>query len=529
MGDKRVHKELFVNVSSTNVEIALQENGTLVEFHRETTKNEFAVGNIYLARVKKILPGLNASFIDIGHPKDAFLHYLDLGAKIKTINKFVKNRLLNNPNYQSLETVTFEGETSKSGSIKDILAVNQLILVQIIKESISTKGPRISGEISLAGRFLVLIPFSDQVMISQKIKNDTEKTRLKEIIRKTKPKNVGIIIRTIAENRKDEEIIADLQNLLERWNKTVVNISGIKFPKKVASELNRLSSFIRDLLNDSFDAIHINDQETYDDVYAFMKIIAPERINIIKFYNKKGSLFEYYGIDKQIRTGFGKIVAIKNGIYLIIEHTEALHVIDVNSGHRMDAYKSQEENVLTVNLEAATEIARQLRLRDIGGIIVIDFIDMHTSENQKILFERLKDEMKRDRACHSILPPNKFGLVQITRERVRPSADIEIRDKCPSCQGSGKVRPAPLFIDEIEAKIQFLVEKQQEQKLTLITHPFVYAYLTKGFFNWRKKWHRKYRCSLKINSDPSYSFLEYRFFNDTLGEINMWTYIQDKQ
>lgn len=528
MGDKSVHKELFVNVSSSYVEIALQENGSLVEFHREITNNEFAVGNIYLARVKKILPGLNAAFIDIGHSKDAFLHYLDLGPKIKTINKFVKHRLQNNPNYQSLESISYESEISKNGSIKDILSVNQLILVQIIKESISTKGPRISGEISLAGRFLVLIPFSDQLMISQKIRNDSEKSRLKEIIRKHKPKNVGFIIRTIAENRKEDELINDLQNLLERWNQTIININGIKFPKKVASELNRLSSFIRDLLNDSFDAIHINDQDTFEDVLSFMKIIAPERMNIIKYFNKKSSLFEYYGIDKQIRTGFGKIVAIKNGIYLIIEHTEALHVIDVNSGHRMDALKTQEENILNVNLEAATEIARQLRLRDIGGIIVVDFIDMHTSENQKILYERLKEEMKKDRACHSILPPNKFGLVQITRERVRPSADVEVKDKCPSCQGSGKVRPAPLFIDEIEANLQFLVEKQHEKKLTLVTHPFVNAYLTKGFFNWKRKWQYKYHCKLSINSDMSYHFLEYRFYNDTLGEINMWTYIQDK-
>lgn len=529
MVNKKTYKELFVNTTSTSVEIALQENKILVEFHREFTGNEFTVGNIYIARVKKILPGLNAAFVDIGHQKNAFLHYLDLGVKIKTINNFVKNRLQNNPNYQSIESIKEEKEITKTGNIKDILTVNQLILTQIIKEPMSTKGPRVSGEISLAGRFLVFIPFSNQILVSQKIKNELERNRLKKIAKKYKPNNVGIIIRTIAENRSEKDIYADFQNLLERWTQIVQNINGIKFPKKIASELNRISSFIRDLLNDSFDFIHINNLDTFKEVRAFMKVIAPERINIVKLYQKTTPLFEYYGIDKQIRTGFGKIVAIKNGIYLVIEHTEALNVIDVNSGHRMSAFKTQEENILNVNLEAATEIARQLRLRDIGGIIIVDFIDMRMAENQKTLYNRLKEEMKKDRACHTILPPNKFGLVHITRERVRPSTDIEVKDKCPSCQGTGKVKVSSLFyINEIEAYIQFLVEKQQEKKLTLIAHPFIYAYLTKGFFNWRRKWQWKYHCRLNIYSDSSYNYLEYRFFNDSIGEINMWTYIQDK-
>ncbi|NLK56538.1 MAG: Rne/Rng family ribonuclease [Bacteroidales bacterium] len=529
MIDKETHKELFVNTTNANVEIALQEDGKLVEFHREFSGNEFTVGNIYVGRVKKILHGLNAAFIDIGHQKDAFLHYLDLGVKVKTINKFVKNRLQNNPDYLSIESIKEEEHIAKKGNIKDVLTVNQLILVQIIKEPISTKGPRVSGDIALAGRFLVFIPFSNQLSVSQKIKNEAERDRLKKIITKYHPKNVGIIIRTIAENKNEEDIYADFQNLSERWNQIIQNINGIKFPKKVASELNRIGSFIRDLLNDTFDAIHINDVDTFKEVREFMKVIAPERIDIIKLYQKSTPLFEHYGIDKQIRTGFGKIVAIKSGIYLVIEHTEALNVIDVNSGHRINAFKSQEENILAVNLEAATEIARQLRLRDIGGIIIIDFIDMRSSENQKILHKRLKEEMKKDRACHTILPPNKFGLVHITRERVRPSADIEPKDKCPTCQGSGKIKTSHLFyIDEIEAYIEFLVEKQQEKKLTLITHPFIHAYLTKGFFNWKRKWQRKYHCKLTICSDETYSYLEYRFFNDTLGEINIWTYIQDK-
>lgn len=528
MGIKDYRKDLFVNIGQSEIEIALQEEGSLVEFHRETISNEFAVGDIYLARVKKILPGLNAAFVDVGHEKDAFLHYLDLGPRVKTISKFVKNRLQNNSKFKNLDTLNYENEISKNGNIKEILSINQIVLVQIMKESISTKGPRVTGEISLAGRFIVLIPFSDQIMISQKIKNERERIRLKEIIRKFKPKNIGVIIRTIAENQREEELKVDLQNVLERWDQTIVNISGIKFPKKVASELNRITSLIRDLFNDTFDSIYINDEESYNEIRSFIKLIAPERLKIVKLHKKKTPLFEYFGVDKQIRSGFGKIVAIKNGIYLVIEHTEALHVIDVNSGHRMDALKTQEENVLSVNLEAAVEIARQLRLRDIGGIIVIDFIDMHITENQRILYNKLKDEMKKDRACHTILPPNKFGLVQITRQRVRSSTDLEVKEKCPSCQGSGRVKAPVSLLDNIENNLQFLVEKQKEKKLTLITHPFVYAYLTKGFFNMKRKWMLKYRCKLKINYCNSYAFLEYRFFNDTFGEINMYSYMKNK-
>ncbi|MBP7101634.1 MAG: Rne/Rng family ribonuclease [Bacteroidales bacterium] len=528
MQEKETHKKLFVNISDSNIEIALLEDSNLVEFTREIVNNEFTVGDIYVGRVKKILPGLNAAFIDIGHPKDAFLHYLDLGVKINTINKFVKNRLQNHPKYNNLDALSFENEISKNGNIKDVLTVNQLVLVQIIKESISTKGPRVSGEISLAGRFFVLIPFSNQIMVSQKIKDDKEKNRLKEIIKKYKPRNIGVIIRTVSENQGEEELRVDMENLMDRWNKAVLNINGIKFPKKVVSEYNRITSMLRDLLNDSFEAIYINDSYSYNEIRSFIQVIAPERVDIVKLHQKNIPLFEYYGIDKQIRSGFGKIVAIKSGIYLVIEHTEALHVIDVNSGHRMDAGKTQEENVLHVNMEAAIEIARQLRLRDIGGIIVIDFIDMHTSENQKILYNTLKEEMKKDRACHTILPPNKFGLVQLTRQRVRPSTDIEVKEKCPSCQGTGKIKPPLLFIDEIESNLQFLVEKQQEKELNLIVHPFLYAYLTKGFFNIKRKWKKKYKCHLTINYDASYNFLEYRFFNDTLGEINMWTYVYNK-
>lgn len=527
MQEKENHKKLFVNVTNSKIEIALLEEGNLLEFTREVANNDFAVGDIYIGRVKKILPGLNAAFVDIGHDKDAFLHYLDLGARINTLTKFVKNRLQNNPKYNNLDSLNFETDISKNGNIKDVLAVNQLILVQIVKESISTKGPRVSGEISLAGRFLVLIPFANQVMISQKIKIEQERYRLKDIIRKYKPKNLGVIIRTVSENQGEEELRVDMENLMDRWNKAVLNINGIKFPKKIASEFNRITSMLRDLLNDSFDAIYTNDLYSYNEIRSFIQVIAAERVDIVKLYQKRTPLFEHFGIDKQIRSGFGKIVAIKSGIYLVIEHTEALHVIDVNSGHRMDALKTQEENILHVNMEAAIEIARQLRLRDIGGIIVIDFIDMHTAENQKILYNKLKDEMKKDRACHTILPPNKFGLVQLTRQRVRPSTDIEVKEKCPSCQGTGKVKPLMLFIDEIENNIQFLVEKQQEKKITLITHPFVHAYLTKGLFDIRHKWQLKYRCRLKISSDISYNFLEYRFFNETLGEINMWTYMQN--
>ncbi len=529
MNDKVDKRELYVNVGEKTVETALVENDLLVELHKEKTDNNFSVGDIYLGRVRRIIPGLNAAFIDIGHEKDAFLHLLDLGAQVKTYSKYVLEKLQGNKFDIFHQDYPLEPVITKNDSIKDVLSFNQLVMVQIVKEAISTKGPRLSCEISYAGRFLVLVPFANQVMISQKIKNHKERSRLLGLVSSIKPKNVGIIIRTVAENQGKEELLNDLKDLLGKWRSTLNNISGTRFPKKLCSEMNRTSSLLRDMLNDSFTAIYTNSRQQYEEICSYVRQISPEQLGIVKFHNRPTPLFEQYGIDKQIKSGFGKIVAIKNGIYLIIEQTEAMYVIDVNSGHKMDAQKPQEENILKVNSEAAVEIARQLRLRDIGGIIIIDFIDMHTQENRKLLYQRMCDAMKADRASHTILPVNRFGLIQITRQRVRPETNTDLLEKCPSCHGSGKVKPAALVLDEAQHNLEFLLRNYPKDTLTLLVHPFIEAYLTKGFPSRHLQWMWQFKRYFKIKGEPSHQFLEYKFMNNHLGIIDLWNQQEESE
>lgn len=516
-----INRELIINSEASEVEIALLEDKNLVELHQDKSNPNHMVGDVYLGRVKKIMPGLNAAFIDVGYEKDAFLHYLDLGPNIQTINKFIKRCINESPNKIITEPVHYEEEIQKNGKISEVLTTGQSILVQVAKEPISTKGPRVSAEISFAGRYLVLVPFADKVSISQKIKSSEERTRLKRLIQSIKPQNYGVIIRTVAENKKVAELDNDLKQLVTKWENAINRLHTAVPPLKVVSEIDRTSAILRDLLNESFNAIHVNDDNLADEIRDFLGNIAPDKVEIVKNYKGKLPIFENFGVDKQIKNSFGKVVTIKSGIYLIIEHTEALHVIDVNSGHRNNSSNTQETNALEVNIEAAKEIARQLRLRDMGGIIVIDFIDLHLGQNRRELYQKMKDLMSLDRAKHTILPPSKFGLVQITRQRVRPEMSIEVLEKCPSCDGTGEIKPNSLIIDEIDNNISYLLRDQNEKKLTLNVNPILYAYLTKGIFSIRWKWYRKYRSWIKIRSINSYQFLEYRFFNQNDDEIKI--------
>jgi ribonuclease G len=514
-----VEKELYIDTHDNEVKIALLEDKVLVELHGEKKTDSHHVGDIFIGRIRKIVPGLNAAFVDIGAEKDAFLHYLDVGANIRTFNKYIKDCMLGNIKDPSLANVELCEIAPKDGAIKDVFTVNQLVLVQIAKEAMSTKGPRVTGEIALAGRYVILTPFNDKVMVSKKITSSTERNRLRRSVYSIKPPNMGIIVRTVAKGQDINALRADMRALLEKWKEMVKIIGEHKFPQKVISELDKVSALLRDVLNDTFDAIYVN-EAYYPEIHSYIQLIAPERADIVKLYKGKETLFEHYGIDRQIRGSFGKNVSIKGGIYIIIEHTEALHVIDVNSGHRMSSDNTQEINVLEVNLQAAVEIARQLRLRDMGGIIVIDFIDMRESEHRRELFERIATEMQKDKARHKILPPNKFGLVQITRQRVRPQVSIEINEKCPSCNGTGMVRQSILIIEDIVNNLQLLVNIQKEKKLILALHPFLYAYLSKHFYP--LKWLIKYKCCVKLQENNNLQFLEYKFYNKKLGEINLW-------
>lgn len=515
-----VNRELVISSDVSEVNIVLLEDKQLVEFHKEQSNSNFAVGDVYYGRIKKILPGLNAAFVDIGSQKDAFLHFLDLGPQIASLIQYSKLAQEGKTAQTVMSKFKLCPDADKSAKISDFLQAGDQIPVQIAKEPINTKGPRISAEISFAGRYIVLVPFANRVSVSQKIRSSEERNRLKKLIQSIRPNNFGVIIRTVAEGKKVEELHADMKFLLAKWEQITESLYGSKAPAKLVSELDRTSVMLRDLLNESFNTITVDNQSLFDEIKSYITTIAPQKADIVKLYKGKEPIFEHYGVARQIKGSFGRIVTIRNGVYLIIEHTEAMHVIDVNSGHRLNKENSQEENALAVNLEAAVEIARQLRLRDMGGIIIVDFIDLHEAKHRKELFEKLKQEMEKDRAKHTILPATKFGLIQITRQRVRPETEITVQEKCPVCDGKGKIRPSMIYIDEIENNLKYLLLDQNEQEVTLQVHPFVYAYLTKGFISIRRKWMWKYHKTIHIQEVKSFHILQSCYLNKNGEEIS---------
>jgi len=516
------NKDLIIDVSDSEVSLALLEDKQLIELNKEQRNIRFSVGDIYLGKVKKIMPGLNAAFINVGYERDAFLHYLDLGAQFRTQHKHYVSALQKQGRIAPVHKFKPEPDIDKDGKITDVLTQGQTVIVQITKEPISTKGPRLSSEISLAGRNLVLIPYSDKVSVSSKIESAEEKNRLKTLLQSIKPRNYGIIVRTAAEGKKVAILDTELRDLVRKWESAFSSVKKeIKSPRLFIGELNRTTTILRDMLNVTFNSIHVNDAAISDDIRKYIREIAPEKAKIIKLYKGSIPIFDHFGINKQIKALFGKTVSFKHGAYLIIEHTEALHVIDVNSGNRARTGNDQESNALEVNVEAATEIARQLRLRDMGGIIVIDFIDMQSPENKQTLHEKMKELMANDRTKHNILPLSKFGIMQITRQRVRPEMNIVTDEKCPACLGSGEIRPTILFTDQLERGLAFIIDKIKTKKLILNVHPFVAAYLKKGILPIRLRWNLKYRIILKIQAVTSYHMLEYHFYDRYDNEIDL--------
>ena len=504
-------KELIIRSGASDVDFALLRDGRLIELHKEEDNNGLSVGDIMLAKIHKPVQGLNAAFVNVGYDKDAFLHYHDLGPQLATSLKFVKEISSGKLKDYSLKEFKQEPDINKNGAIGDVLKAGQPILVQIIKEPISTKGPRLSSELSIAGRYLVLVPFSERISISQKIEDKSEKERLKRIVQSIKPKGFGVIIRTVAQGKKVAELDKDLQNSVNKWILMCKKIPQANYPSKVLSEVNRAGAILRDIFNDTFTGIHVNDETLYEQIREYLYEIAPEQVNIVKLYTSSIPIFERFHIERQIKTGFGRTVSMTKGAYLVIEHTEALHVIDVNSGNHSNKATNQETTAYEVNLIAAAEIARQLRLRDMGGIIVVDFIDMNNGENRQKLFDFLREEMKDDRAKHKILPPSKFGLIQITRQRVRPELHIKTKEEDPS-KISGEVDAPIVLIDRITTELEQIINQTTYKgRITLNIHPFIAAYLTKGILSIRFKWFLKYKRWIQILPRDAYTYLEYRF------------------
>ncbi len=513
--------ELIVDVNPEEVSIALLEDSRLVSLQKESRNIAYAVGDLYLAKVKKIMPGLNAAFVDVGYEKDAFLHYLDLGPQFSSYNAFIQEALNDKKKQPQVSKFKREPDIPKQGTIASVVQPGQMLLVQIAKEPISSKGPRLTTEISFTGRYMVLMPFGDRISVSQKIKSTEEKIRLRQLISSIKPKGFSVIVRTSAEGKRVAELNHEMRTLVKYWEESIAKLQRSTAPALIFQEESRTVSMIRDLFTPDFENIYVNEVEAFTQIQNYVNLIAPENKDIVKLYGKDTPIFDNFNITRQIKSSFGKTVSFKSGAYLIIESTEALHVIDVNSGNRSKASADQESNALDVNLKAADEIARQLRLRDMGGIIVVDFIDMNKSDHRQTLFDHMREVMANDRARHNILPLSKFGLMQITRQRVRPALDITTSETCPSCFGKGEVPASILFTDKLEEKIEYLVDSLKVKKFTMYVHPFVEAYIKKGVFSLFGKWRRKYGRGFKVIADESLAYLQYRVLDPDNHEIDL--------
>ena len=514
--------EVIIDVQPKDISIALLEDKSLVEYQNEPREATFAVGNIYLGRVKKLMPGLNACFVDVGSEKDAFLHYLDLGLQYSSFEKYLKQVASDRKKLFPMQKATMMPDLPKDGSIQNYLKVGQEVLVQVVKEPINTKGPRLTCDLSFAGRNIVLIPFGDKVSVSSKIKRGEERTRLKQLMQSMKPKNFGIIVRTVAEGKKAAELDQELKVLLKRWEDAITRAQQCtQPPTMIFEEQARAVALLRDLFNPTYDGIYVNNEEIYQQIRDYVTIIAPEKADIVKLYTGKVPIFDNFDVTKQLKSGFGRTVNYKRGAYLIIEHTEAMHVVDVNSGTRIKKENGQEANALETNLGAADELARQLRLRDMGGIIVVDFIDMNLAEDRQMLYERMCENMKKDRARHNILPLSKFGLMQITRQRVRPAMDVAVEESCPTCHGTGKIKSSILFTDQLEAKIDRLVNQIGIKRFTLHVHPYVAAYINQGVFSLKLRWQMKYGLGIRVIPSQKMAFLQYEFYDSNREFIDM--------
>lgn len=510
--------ELVINSTSSGVEIALLEGGQLVELHRDRGDVRYAVGDIYVGRVRKVMPNLNAGFVDVGHGKDAFLHHQDLGPQFNTQQAWLKRVMAGKQPVADISQFKREADIERKGKMKDYVSASQLVLVQVAKEPISTKGPRLTSEVSLPGRYLVLVPFSDKVSLSSRIKGEKERNRLKRLMQSIQPPGFGIIVRTVAEDKGSADLHSDLEELVARWGELHKNLRNAKPGKRVLGEVNKTSAVLRDVLNADIKTIHVNDPRSADEVKEFLVGSKSGDEGMVKLHRTK-DLFNDMSIHRQIKAAFGRQVNLKSGSYLVLEQTEAMHVIDVNSGGRKKGASSQEENALITNLDVVPEIARLLRLRDMGGIIAIDFIDMAKREHNKQLTDAMKEAMKRDKAKHNIMAPSRFGVMEMTRQRVREVADVATQDACPSCNGSGKIQASILITDKIERSLQYLAEGEGRKTLNLVVHPMLEAYLLQGWW-WKsikRGWEKKFGLKLTVDSNSSMEIMEFHIFN-SLGE-----------
>ena len=511
-------KEIIINSTSTQTRVAITEDGNLVDFFVDYPENRRMVGDIYLGRVARVLPGIRAAFIDIDMKHDAFLHFSDIGDRTHQLQEMLGEDV---PVVDDEEQSNRNGKTGQSsgrngGYTVPKLRKGQEIIIQITKEPVNNKGVRVTSSVSLPGRFCVLLPYDNKIGVSKKITDFKERRRLRYIARSILPENYGLIIRTVAKHQSEKALKDDLQALIKNWYDIEGNAKSEKPPFLLHQDLNTTSSVIRDLFNSEVSKIFIDSKKLHREIKNYVNLVQPAVADKIEQYKSNAGIFEDFNIEQQISSLMGRKVPLPSGGYLIIEHTEAMVVIDVNSG-RYAKSKEQELNSLKTDLEASREIVRQMRLRDIGGIIVIDFIDLEEDKNRKKIFDELRKEFRKDRAKVSILPMSDFGLVQITRQRIRQNIMQTMKDVCPVCMGTGLVTKESHLIYDIEMWLKKFKKQSNERSLIIKCHPSVAAKMREGKGR-SLLFQLKYFMRIKFAEDDKIRPGRFKFFSAKTGE-----------
>ena len=492
-------RDIVVNVQNRETRVGIVEDSRLAEVYVERSGQQ-SVGSIYKCRVKNVLGGMDAAFVDIGLEKNAFLYSGDILP-------------------YAVSADTKPRWSGRFRSISGMIKEGQELLVQVVKAPRAAKGARVSTKITLPGRYVVLLPESDTIGVSKRI-GPEEHDRLKALLEAVRPEGFGVIARTEADGQSAEEISRDIDTMVRIWNGICENAAGAGSPSVIYQELSLIYKIIRDNFTHETTNMYIDSESEFNKARELAKALAPGLAGRIRHYGDKQPIFERFGLERDYQQMFKRKIWLRSGGYICIDIAEALTVIDVNTG-KFTGNKSLTETVLTTNIQAAEEIARQIRLRDLGGIIVVDFIDMNVAEDRQKLYERMCENMKKDRARHNILPLSKFGLMQITRQRVRPAMDVDTSEDCPTCFGTGKIKSSILFTDQLESKIDYLVTKLKITKFSLHVHPYVAAYINQGLISLKRRWQMKYGFGLKVIPNQSYAFLQYAFFGTDKQEIDM--------
>jgi len=547
---KSSNKQLLMNKTGDEIQVALVEEGRLAELIIERPESRRSIGDIYLGRVHKVVEGLKAAFVDIGQKSDGFLHFSDVGTTNEDYRALIEDddddenggaddtdtddgvqagrsgeEVTTGQNMKAVarsgakrNPVDEQEKTEKRQSYTQMIAgklkPNDSILVQVIKEPISSKGSRLTSDITIAGRFMVLLPFGGgQVAVSRRVIARKERSRLKKLVRSMLPEGFGAIIRTVAEDQEEALLKQDLEKLLAKWKQIEEKLQDAAPPQLIFKEDSIISSVLRDSLTSDVTEIVANSAVIHKETLNYIEWAAPEMVKNVNLYQGKLPLFEGYGIAKDVESIFSRKVWLKSGGYIIIEHTEAMVVVDVNSG-RYAAKREQEENSLKTNLEAAREVVRQLRLRDIGGIIVVDFIDMLDQKNAKKVYDSMKTELRNDRAKSNILPMSDFGIMQITRERIRPSLMQRMGDQCPACGGTGVVQARFTTINQIERWLRkYALQHPMFQQLDLYVSPTVVEPLQNSDMKTELKWFLQHMLFVQVKPDESLRSDDFRFYS----------------